>query len=41
VADRIEESFKSMSMILDGKKDNSIFNYSFDTILLKKLKDDV
>jgi len=37
VADRIEESFKSMSMILDGKKDNSIFNYSFDEILLKNL----
>jgi len=27
-----------MSMILDGKKDNSIFNYSFEEILLKNIK---
>jgi SWI/SNF-related matrix-associated actin-dependent regulator of chromatin subfamily A-like protein 1 len=37
VADRIEESFRSMSMILDGKESKGIFNYSFDEILLKNL----
>jgi SNF2 family DNA or RNA helicase len=38
VADRIEESFRSMSMILDGKESKGIFNYSFDEILLKNLQ---
>jgi hypothetical protein len=37
VADRIEESFRSMSMILDGKESKGIFNYSFDEILMKNL----
>jgi SWI/SNF-related matrix-associated actin-dependent regulator 1 of chromatin subfamily A len=37
VADRIEESFRSMSMILDGKESKGIFNYSFDDVLLKNL----
>jgi SWI/SNF-related matrix-associated actin-dependent regulator 1 of chromatin subfamily A len=38
VADRIEESFRSMSMILDGKESKGIFNYSFDEILMKNLE---
>jgi hypothetical protein len=37
VADRLEESFKAISMILDGKKDTTLFNYTFDSILLKNL----
>ena len=38
VADRLEESFKAISMILDGKKDTTLFNYSFDEVIMKNLK---
>jgi len=38
IADNIEESFKAISMILDGKKDITLFNYSFDEVIMKNLK---
>jgi SNF2 family DNA or RNA helicase len=37
IADRIEQSYKSFSNILDGEKVDGLFNYTFDDEILKNM----